>query len=122
MAFSEPSQAQKYLIGQEFKDHVDYFMPALKRYNEYMNIGGNRTWTFMIYLNEVPDGGGTRFTHLSHTFQPKKGMAVVWNNLLADGRQNPHTLHSGMPVLKGEKLIITKWFREKTMAPMFYPE
>ena len=45
--------------------------------------------------------------------KPKKGMAVVWNNLLENGDLNYHTMHCGKPVLEGEKYIITKWFRDR---------
>jgi prolyl 4-hydroxylase len=45
---------------------------------------------------------------------------VIWNNLRPDGTVNPDTLHAGMPVLAGHKIIITKWFRERGSGPMFY--
>ncbi|MBA4047314.1 MAG: oxygenase, partial [Sphingomonas sp.] len=32
----------------------------------------------------------------------------------ADGRPNDLTLHEGMPVVRGVKYIITKWFRERS--------
>ena len=87
-----------------------------------MKRGGNRTWTFMIYLNDTLQGGGTAFPNINEVFYPKRGRAVVWNNLKADGRGNPFTMHCGEPVEAGEKFIITKWFRERCMAPMFYPK
>ena len=65
----------------------------------------------MVYLNEGMVGGGTRFTELGLTFQPKTGMALLWNNLNADGSPNPATMHCGEPVISGHKIIITKWFR-----------
>jgi prolyl 4-hydroxylase len=47
-------------------------------------------------------------------------MAVFWNNLHSDGSSNRDTLHCGLPVEAGHKIIITKWFREKGASPMFY--
>ncbi len=106
--FSETIQIQRYGINNEFKQHRDYF------YDEKnMEIHGQRTWTFMIYLNDVKHGGATYMKYIDTRFQPKEGMALVWNNLNEDGTPNPLTLHSGEPVLSGEKYIITKWFREK---------
>ena len=66
----------------------------------------------MIYLNDVEEGGTTYFKYLDINIKPKKGMAVIWNNLNKDGSINPNTEHCGSPVIKGEKYIITKWFRE----------
>lgn len=118
--YSEGIQAQKYSVGQEFKAHTDYFKPGTREYEAHARERGNRTWTFMIYLNDTPKGGGTQFGKLSKTFYPKKGTAVIWNSLNADGTPNHNTLHWGMPVEEGEKYIITKWFRENGSGPMFF--
>ncbi|MAP96102.1 MAG: oxygenase [Ponticaulis sp.] len=118
-AYAEPNQGQKYEIGQEFKSHTDYFEPNSPEYLPNTGERGQRTWTFMIYLNSTPEGGATRFPRLDKLFRPKEGMAVVWNNLNPDGSINPWTLHHGMKPRKGEKYIITKWFREKGWGPMF---
>jgi prolyl 4-hydroxylase len=121
-AYSEGIQGQHYAVGQEFKQHTDFFEPDTDEYIKFAGSRGNRTWTFMVYLNDVPKGGGTHFINLKHVFQPKKGQAVVWNNLYEDSTPNYDTLHAGMPVLEGEKTIITKWFRERGHGPMFYTD
>lgn len=108
----ESIQAQRYEVGQQFKEHTDYFQPDSDEYERYARPRGNRTWTFMVYLTDVEAGGGTQFVALGETFVPKRGRAVVWNNLYRDGRVNPDTLHAGLPVAAGAKVIITKWFRE----------
>lgn len=119
IAYSEGIQAQKYLPGQQFKPHTDFFEPGTDEYKVHCEHSGNRTWTFMVYLTDVTEGGGTAFREIEKTFFPKKGMAVIWNNLNADGTPNSFTLHSGEPVVRGEKVIITKWFRERGAGPMF---
>ena len=113
LAYSEGIQAQRYNVGQEFKAHTDFFEPGTDEYQEHAAERGNRTWTFMVYLNEGMEGGGTRFAVIGKTFQPRKGQALIWNNLYLDGTPNYDTLHSGMPVARGHKIIITKWFRER---------
>jgi prolyl 4-hydroxylase len=120
LPYSEPIQAQSYRVGQEFKAHHDYFAADAEIYKKFAEKAGQRTWTFTIYLNDVPQGGGTHFPYINHTFYPKQGMAAIWNNLFSDGTPNRNTLHSGMPVEEGRKVIITKWFREKGYGPMFY--
>ncbi|SJM89971.1 2OG-Fe(II) oxygenase [Crenothrix polyspora] len=119
VAYSEKIQAQKYAVGQEFKAHTDYFEPHTEEYKTFASETGNRTWTFMVYLNDTIKGGGTQFVNLGKTFYPKKGMAVIWNNLSPEGMPNYDTLHWGLPVEQGEKVIITKWFREKGTGEMF---
>lgn len=110
LELGEVTQGQKYEVGQEFKDHTDYFgKEAMKGHGDKW---GNRTWTFMIYLNEDVEGGETEFKRLGISFTPKKGTAVVWRNMKEDGTVNPFTLHAGRPVKSGVKYIITKWFRE----------
>ena len=118
-SYTEPNQGQKYLVGQEFKSHTDFFEPGSPEYLPNTGERGQRTWTFMIYLNSTPEGGATRFPRLEKLFRPKEGMAVIWNNLTPDGSPNPYTLHHGMKPRRGEKYIITKWFRERGWGPMF---
>ena len=117
--YSEGIQAQRYDVGEQFKKHTDYFEPGTAEYARFAAQRGNRTWTFMVYLNEGMEGGGTRFFSIDTSFQPKRGQAVIWNNLHRDGTTNRNTLHSGEPVSAGHKLIITKWFRENGTGPMF---
>ena len=109
--YAEPSQGQYYEVGQEFKAHTDYFETyELERFSSA--TWGQRSWTFMVYLNEPQAGGETRFVDAGLLFRPKLGQALIWNNLLPDGQPNPHTLHQGVPVTSGAKAIITKWFRQ----------
>ncbi|WP_234030288.1 prolyl hydroxylase family protein [Erythrobacter mangrovi] len=109
----EPVQGQRYAIGQEFKAHCDYFNPGGADWTKYCSIAGQRTWTFMIYLNDVEAGGATRFKAVGKIFQPEAGKLLCWNNRHPDGRGNPNTIHHGMKVRKGLKYVITKWYREK---------
>jgi prolyl 4-hydroxylase len=119
LPYSEALQGHVYLVGGEFKAHTDYFEPGSIVHARHCLQRGNRTWTFMIYLNDVAKGGGTHFVRLGHTFHPKKGQALAWNNLDFDGAPNYNTLHAGLPVEEGSKIIVTKWFRERGSGLMF---
>jgi prolyl 4-hydroxylase len=112
-AHGEPVQGQRYDVGQEFKPHTDYFEPGGADFERYCAVAGQRTWTFMVYLNEVEAGGGTRFSFARKIVQPETGKLLAWNNRRPDRRPNPSTLHHGMKVRKGVKYVITKWYREK---------
>lgn len=109
----ETPQGQRYKVGQEFKEHTDYFHISEEYNKKHVEINGQRTWTFMIYLNNVDDGGSTKFTKINKEFFPSTGDALIWKNISPDGKGNPYSLHCGSPVIKGEKIIITKWFRER---------
>lgn len=110
-ALAEPLQGQRYDPGQYFKAHTDWFAPGTAEYEEHTGLGGQRTWTVMVYLNNVEAGGETVFARIGRRFTPLAGLALAWNNLLVDGSPNPATLHEAMPVERGCKYVITKWFR-----------
>ena len=112
-AHGEPLQGQRYAVGQEFKAHCDYFNPGGQDWEKYCAVSGQRTWTFMIYLNEPEAGGATRFKVLKKSFQPETGKLVCWNNRRPDQSVNPNSIHHGMKVRKGTKYVITKWYRER---------
>jgi prolyl 4-hydroxylase len=112
-AYGEPLQGQRYEAGQEFKAHTDYFEPGGTDFDTYCSVAGQRTWTFMIYLNEVAAGGATRFKWIDKTIQPERGKLLAWNNRKSDGTVNPASLHHGMKVRAGTKYVITRWYRER---------
>lgn len=112
-AHGEPLQGQRYDVGQEFKPHCDYFNRNGRDWEKYCSVAGQRTWTFMVYLNDVEAGGATRFKAVNKLFKPEAGKLLCWNNWRPDGRENPNTIHHGMKVRKGVKYVITKWYREK---------
>lgn len=112
LAKSEPIQGQKYEIGQYFKEHTDFFPPNSDTYKTFAPNDNQRTWTFMLYLNDVEEGGFTRFPQLKLQFKPKAGDALLWNNLHPeDGTENDWTSHQALPPESGRKYIITQWFR-----------
>ena len=120
LPWSEVIQGQKYEVGQEFKAHTDYFEPGSDEFKKFAGDMGQRTWTFMVNLNDTDKGGATYFTAIDKTFYPKRGRAIIWNNLNEDGTPNPQTMHHGMPVEAGTKQIITKWFRDKGQGDPLY--
>ena len=112
-ALGETIQGQRYAAGQQFKAHHDYFSVDRPGWEEQARLGGQRTWTVMIFLNAPQAGGQTCFPDAKVKITPKPGNLLAWNNLLDDGAPNERTLHRGMPVEAGTKYIITKWYRER---------
>ena len=111
-SWGETMQGQRYAPGQHFRAHHDYFHEGESYWPQMQRSGGQRTWTAMIYLNDVEEGGATWFPQAGVRVAPKRGLLLVWNNMDKDGAPNPLTLHEGTAVAEGVKYIITKWFRE----------
>lgn len=111
--WGEAIQGQRYLPGQEFQPHHDWFHPGTSYWDMEMRRGGQRSLTAMVFLNAVEDGGTTDFTELNISITPQPGALLVWNNADPDGVPNPRTMHAGRPVVAGMKYIITKWYRTK---------
>ena len=112
---SEPLQGQLYNSGQYFRPHHDYFHAGTS-YDYNCLSSGNRTHTFLIYLNEDMQGGETNFPFLSRKIKPKMGKAIVWNNCI-NGKVIPESIHEGCEVKSGNKYIITSWWRENVFNP-----
>ena len=110
--FTEQIQGQYYQVGQQFKPHFDTLFPTSDSMKEAIEKSGNRTWTAMIYLNDVEEGGETKFTKINYSAKPEKGKLLIWQDT-QDGENINNSMHWGMPVIKGEKFVLTKWFREK---------
>ena len=119
MNCQEDWQFLKYEPGQEYKPHYDACSPTTADYKACLQEEANRGWgkrvfTFFIYLNDVEEGGHTRFPKLDVNIYPKRGKAALWHNLIAD-RSLAHPLaeHAGTPPKKGEKYAINVWIRER---------
>lgn len=63
----------------------------------------SRALVWMIYLNDVTDGGDTEFLYQHMKVKPEKGKLVIW----PAGITHPHR---GNPPYSNEKWIVTGWF------------
>ena len=114
LAHCEPLSLLRYGIGDQYRPHRDYFFPSAP---ELAQPGGQRHSTVCVYLNDVQQGGETVFPDRDVTVQPRRGRAVMFRNLHADGSADPHSLHAGMPVLAGEKWLASCWIRVNPLRP-----
>jgi prolyl 4-hydroxylase len=106
---SESLQLLKYEEGQLYSEHHDY------AWYEYDKIGGPRILTVFMYLNDVEEGGSTRFTKLDLSVTPKKGRALLWPSVL---NEDPHavderTNHEALPVIRGVKYGANAWYHQR---------
>ena len=111
---AEKYQIIHYAMNQKYDYHYDGFpIDNSDKSKTFMNYGGQRMVTALVYLNDVEKGGETGFRNLNLTVKPKKGRIVVFENCYKNSNE-PHkdSIHSGLPVIKGEKYAFNLWFRE----------
>lgn len=99
-----------YEPGQQYRPHRDYLPPGTLEMDR--PHAGNRVRTVIVYLNAVDAGGATEFPVPGLRVDPLPGRAVIFDNLLPDGRPDPDSLHAGTPVVSGEKWLATLWIRQ----------
>jgi hypothetical protein len=61
-----------------------------------------RVGVYILYLNDVAEGGETEFLYLSKRISPKKGRLIIFP-------PNYPWAHRGNPPLSGTKYILTGW-------------
>ncbi|KAJ1490733.1 hypothetical protein T484DRAFT_3297869 [Baffinella frigidus] len=107
---------------QRYDPHLDWFQPDSPYSQQRIEARGQREVTALVYLSDAVDegGGATYFPDLDLRFAPQRGTAVVWYNRRSAneeeaGEMDERVLHAGEPVLKGNKLIMNLWFRERAV-------
>ena len=110
-SFGETIQGQRYMVGQEFQAHTDWFPGNTPYWETERKRGGQRSVTAMAFLNPVEEGGATAFPRLHLGIEPRPGVLLIWNNADPEGVPNPWTIHAGTPVVRGIKYIVTRWYR-----------
>ncbi len=108
----EPFQIAHYDVGEQYHPHFDFFEEHLDTPVTRLSQSGQRTHTLILYLNTVTEGGETHFPKCDLKIKPEIGKALLFKNL-ADGALDRQTLHASLPVIQGEKWILTKWIRQR---------
>uniref|UniRef100_A0A182VPQ0 procollagen-proline 4-dioxygenase n=1 Tax=Anopheles minimus TaxID=112268 RepID=A0A182VPQ0_9DIPT len=112
MSAAEQLQVGNYGVGGHYLPHHDYAVPEEGK-EAYPAVGkGNRIATVMYYLSDVAIGGATVFPELGVSVFPRKGSAIFWYNLHANGTIDSRTLHGACPVFVGSKWVANKWIHE----------
>lgn len=101
----EPLQVLRYHPGQEYRPHFDA-VPGLEN---------QRHLTALIYLNDDYEGGETLFTKVGLSVKGRRGDAILFRNSDAAGAQCDDTMHAGLPVTKGVKLLASRWIRQRRL-------
>lgn len=136
----EALQLLRYDSGGQFRLHYDWFPFVANKRNVSATAPDRdfqRLGTIFVYLNDDCVGGQTYFPCLpgvsdqadgekfSRTdtgkgllVNPKKGNAVFWNNMHANGTGDRRVLHAGLPLQSGVKMginIFTSYFLDSPL-------
>lgn len=126
----EAMQVLKYEHGQRYDAHFDDYHDKANQMP-----GGHRYATVLMYLSNVVRGGETVFPSAEDketdksddtwsdcgrkgiAVKPTKGDALLFFSLQPDASPDFYSLHSGCPVLEGEKWSATKWIHTDPFDP-----
>lgn len=108
----ELPQVARYTEGQRYVEHYDGVDPHCIAGRAFCALGGQRVATVLMYLNDVPEGGGgTFFRRLNLEIKPRRGSAVIFFPGFMNGELDMDALHAGMPPL-GTKWVSQVWIRQ----------
>ena len=101
--WGEPLHVLRYRPAQQYRPHHDAhgFGPPEKR----------RQATALLYLNDEYEGGETHFPELGIKVRGAVGDLLIFHNLTADRMPDPRMTHAGLPIIRGEKWLATRWIR-----------
>ena len=98
-----------YRPREEYRAHFDFFpLEAAKA-----DPSGQRSRTLLVFLNTDYEGGETHFISAGLKVKGAVGDAVLFHNCDASGAPDRSSLHAGMPIVNGQKWLLSKWWREK---------
>ena len=121
----EALQVVKYMPGELYEPHYDYFEGP---YTDQLARGGQRRYTFFVYLTTVPESkvapthaGSTWFPKLDLHVEAVEGRAAFWHNCNMNVKTNKcvvdsKMLHGGTAPTKSTKYGLNIWVRERTFT------
>jgi prolyl 4-hydroxylase len=113
----EGLQVIRYGIGARSAPHFDFLMPSHGDNEQSLRRSGQRISTLVVYLNDVDSGGETVFPEAGVTICARRGQAIYFEYCNGANQLDPLSVHSGAPVLAGEKWAVTKWMRQRRFVP-----
>ena len=79
---AEAFQVIHYDKDQEYKQHYDgWDFDGSEKSRRMSKFGGQRICTALCYLNDVEEGGGTKFTKINKEVNAEKGKLLVFYNV-----------------------------------------
>jgi hypothetical protein len=107
-----PIYSAKYASLKDSGEHQNYYFKIQKTdvsggYHVWHYESGNKEYctrvlTWILYLNDVDEGGETEFLYYPKRIKPKAGTLILWPAAFT------HT-HRGNPPISNTKYIVTGW-------------
>ena len=132
------AQVNQSLLSATLKDYLERY-PYLSRHPEWTSantllqktspsegyhewhcenmgwVNNSRAIAWMIYLNDVEEGGETEFLYQQKRYKPIANTALLWPGSWTHQ-------HRGNPPLSGDKYILTGWYTPSSGMPRFSTE
>lgn len=131
----EDMQILKYGLGQKYDAHHDVGELTSASGKQLAAEGGHRVATVLLYLSDVEEGGETAFPDSEWmtpelrkwaegqkwsdcaegnvAVKPRKGDGLLFWSVNNENAIDPHSMHAGCPVIRGEKWTATKWIHAR---------
>jgi hypothetical protein len=112
----EETNVLHYAQGEEFRAHYDFLDTRHPGFKRELLDQGQRSLTFLVYLNDDFVGGETSFPNLGWSFRGRTGDALLLANVDRSGAPDSKTLHAGLAPSQGEKWLLSQWIRKRPGA------
>ncbi len=107
----EDPQVSRYEPGQYYRAHYDGPDTDEPDARMFLACGGQRLATLLVYLNDVRDGGETRFPLLGPLdVRPRRGRALLFLPGAVEGGIDRRLLHEALPAID-VKWVAQVWVR-----------
>jgi len=111
---AEYLQVVKYNENGYYNPHYDTVTNTSASSNDFLDQGGHRVITMLIYLNDNFTEGATKFVTLDKIIKPPKYGGILFYTFDKEIKKcHPKSLHAGLPIKTGTKYIANVWIREK---------
>ncbi|MEJ1964922.1 MAG: 2OG-Fe(II) oxygenase [Gammaproteobacteria bacterium] len=117
MQHFEAPMVLHYEVGQQITPHFDFIDANASDYEQQIREQGQRTITFLLYLNNDYAGGETTFPKLGIVTRGVLGDGLFFINAHEDRTPDRTMLHTGSPPTAGEKWIVSQFIRDIPLRP-----
>ncbi len=106
----------RYAMGESYETHFD-FIETQAGTGTGSPKAAQRVVTFLLYLNDDYEGGGTEFPAINWGYKGRKGDAMFFWNVDASGAPDKRSMHTGTAPIRGEKWVLSQWIQGR-LAPV----
>ena len=117
MQHFEAPMVLHYEVGQQITPHFDFIDVNAPDYERQIREEGQRTITFLLYLNNEYAGGETTFPKLGVANRGERGDGLYFINSNEDRSPDRTMLHTGSAPTAGEKWIVSQFVRDIPLRP-----